>query len=161
MTPLTEQETRSRFITPAIKNAGWDLTTQVREDYRLTNGRIMARKRLHYRDREMSADYVLFFKPNLPLVIVEAKRYDKSIGDGMQQALGYADCLDVPFVFSSNGKGFLFHDRTVEGTPTETEIALNEFPSPEVLWQKYCSWKGFTSSDVAKITEPYKRLLTK
>lgn len=155
MTPLTEQETRSRFITPAIKNAGWALTTQVREDYRLTNGRIMVRKRLHYRDREMSADYVLFFKPNLPLVIVEAKRYDKSIGDGMQQALGYADRLDVPFVFSSNGKGFLFHDRTVEGTPTETEIALNEFPSPEVLWQKYCSWKGFTSSDVAKITEPY------
>ncbi len=152
---LTEQETRSQFILPAIIKAGWHLQNQVREEYQLTDGCITVRRNLHRRKAPKRADYVLFIKPNIPLVIIEAKKYKKSLGDGMQQALAYSNRLDIPFVFSSNGKGFLFHDKTAETTPKETELTLDEFPSPEVLWQKYCSWKGLTLNDTAKITQPY------
>jgi len=140
---LTEQEIRSRYITPAITAADWDLHTQVREEFRVTPGRIIVRGAVHARARGGFADYVLFLKPNVPLAIIEAKDNNHPVGGGMQQALTYAEMFDVPFVFSSNGDGFVFHDKTAQpGDPVERNLALDEFPPPDVLWRRYCRWKG-------------------
>ncbi len=109
---LNETETRTRLITPAILNAGWDPVTQIREEVSFTAGRIIVRGKLITRGEPKRADYILYFKPNIPLAVVEAKDNQHSVGDGMQQALGYAEKLEIPFVFSSNGDGFVFHDRT-------------------------------------------------
>ena len=140
---LKETEIRTRYITPAIVRAGWDPDrNQVREEYTIAPGRIMVRGKLHARLAPKSADYVLFLKHGLPLAVVEAKDNNHSVGAGMQQAQGYADRLDVPFIFSSNGDGFLFHDRTVTTGAIERELTLNEFPSPNELHQKWLAWKG-------------------
>ena len=129
----TEAEIRTLYITPAIKAAGWDLANQVREEFQLTDGRIVVRGKLHTRGKKKRADYVLNYKPNIPLAVVEAKDNKHGIGAGMQQALEYADMLDVPFIFSSNGDGFVFHDKTAIGGQIETELTLDQFPSPEEL----------------------------
>jgi len=106
---LTETDIRTKFITPAIKNAGWDLQNQMREEYFFTDGRIIVRKKVSTRGKKKKVDYLLFYKPNLPIAIIEAKDNKHSIADGMQQAieysagLKYAKQLDVPFVYSSNG----------------------------------------------------------
>ncbi|UGQ55342.1 DEAD/DEAH box helicase family protein (plasmid) [Rhodococcus qingshengii] len=140
---LKETEIRTRYITPAIVRAGWDPEkSQMREEYTIAPGKIVVRGKLHAREASKSADYVLFLKPGLPLAVVEAKDNKHSLGAGMQQAHGYADRLDVPFVFSSNGDGFLFHDRTVTSGDIERELTLDEFPSPEELHSKWLAWKG-------------------
>ena len=140
---LKEAEVRTRYITPAIVGAGWDPhQDQVREEYTLSPGRILVRGKLHARQAAKSADYVLFLKPGLPLAVVEAKDNKHSLGAGMQQAQEYADRLDVPFVFSSNGDGFLFHDRTITTGVVERELALGEFPSPDELQRRWLVWKG-------------------
>jgi type I restriction enzyme R subunit len=94
---LSERDICTKFITPALARAGWDIATQIREEYALTNGRIIVRGKLHTRARHKRADYVLFYKPNIPIAVIEVKDNNHSIGDGMQQALGYADMLQVPF----------------------------------------------------------------
>jgi type I restriction enzyme R subunit len=140
---LKETEIRTRYITPAIVRAGWDPEkNQMREEYTIAPGKIVVRGKLHAREAAKSADYVLFLKPGLPLAVVEAKGNNHSLGAGMQQAHGYADRLDVPFVFSSNGDGFLFHDRTVISGDIERELTLDEFPSPDELHRKWLAWKG-------------------
>jgi len=139
---LTERDICTKFINPALKQAGWDIQSQVREEFPVTNGRIIVRGRMHTRARPRRADYVLNYKKNIPIAIIEAKDNKHSLGDGMQQALAYSDALDAPFVFSSNGDGFLFHDRTGLYGQTETTLQLDEFPSPETLWQLYCQYKG-------------------
>jgi len=139
---LTERDICTKFINPALKQAGWDIQSQVREEFPVTNGRIIVRGRMHTRARPRRADYVLNYKKNIPIAIIEAKDNRHSLGDGMQQALAYSDALDAPFVFSSNGDGFLFHDRTGLYGQTETTLQLDEFPSPEMLWQLYCQHKG-------------------
>ncbi len=131
-TKLSERDICTKFITPAIEKAGWDILTQVREEFSLTNGRIIVRGKLHTRAKNKRADYALFYKPNIPIAIVEAKDNTHSIGDGMQQALSYAELLQVPFAFSSNGDGFLFHNSLTEGI-VETQIGLDDFPSPKAL----------------------------
>jgi type I restriction enzyme R subunit len=100
--------------------------------------------KMHARGAKKRVDHILYYKPNIPLAIIEAKDNNHTVGAGMQQALGYAKPLDVPFVFSSNGDGFLFHDKTVKSGPIETELSLNALPSPEHLWQKYKAFKGIT-----------------
>ena len=107
---LTEQEIRTQYITPAIKAAGWAVP-QIREEYAITKGRIMARGGSYKRKEAKRADYVLFYKPHIPLAIVEAKDNNHAIGDGMQQALDYAQRMMIPFVFTSNGDGFILHNR--------------------------------------------------
>lgn len=87
---LSERDICTKCITPALEKAGWDSATQVREEYSLTKGRIIVRGQLHTRAKNKRADYVLFYKPNVPIAIIEAKDNNHSIGDGMQQALGYA-----------------------------------------------------------------------
>ncbi len=152
---LKETEIRTRYITPAIVRAGWDPEkNQVREEYTIAPGRIMVRGKLHARQAPKSADYVLFLKPGLPLAVVEAKDNNHSIGAGMQQAQGYADRLDVPFVFSSNGDGFLFHDGTVTTGTIERELALDQFPTPNELHQRWLVWKGMIPGTVeTKVVE--------
>ena len=152
---LKETEIRTRYITPAIVRAGWDPDkNQVREEYTIAPGRIMVRGKLHARQAPKSADYVLFLKPGLPLAVVEAKDNNHSIGAGMQQAQGYADRLDVPFVFSSNGDGFLFHDGTVTTSAIERELALDQFPTPNELHQRWLVWKGMAPGSVeTKVVE--------
>ncbi len=128
---LSERDICSKFITPALEKAGWDLHTQIREEFSLTNGRIIVRGKLHTRAKNKRADYVLFYKPNIPIAVIEAKDNNHTIADGMQQAINYADMLQAPFVFSSNGDGFLFHNKISADGKVEKEIQLDEFPSPD------------------------------
>lgn len=151
---LTEQEIRTRFITPAIKAAGW-ADTQIREEYAITKGRIIALGGSYKRDKAKYADYVLFYKPHIPIAIIEAKDNNHTISDGMQQALGYAEQLRVPFVFTSNGDGFTFHNRNSEDSDRETILSISEFPSPEILWKMYKQYKGIDEKQEKVITEPY------
>jgi type I restriction enzyme R subunit len=153
---LTERDICTKFINPALEQAGWDLQVQVREEVSFTAGRIIVRGRLHTRGKRRRADYVLSYRKNIPIAIIEAKDNNHSLGDGMQQALAYSDALDAPFVFSSNGDGFLFHDRTGLFGKTETTLSLNEFPSPDTLWALYCRYKGIDQADARKTVEqPY------
>ncbi len=152
---MSERDICTKFITPAIVQAGWDLLKQVREEFSFTKGRIVVRGKLHSRGQAKRADFVLYHQPNLPLAVIEAKDNHHSVGAGMQQALDYADALDVPFVFASNGDGFLFHDRTGTGAQLETELSLDQFPSPQELWQRYCQWKGLDAAASAKAEAPY------
>ena len=109
---LSERDICSKFIGPAVKRAGWDGMMQIREEVAFTKGRIIVRGKLVTRGKAKRADYILYYKPNIPIAIIEAKDNNHSVGDGMQQALDYAVTLNIPFVFSSNGDGFVFHDRT-------------------------------------------------
>jgi type I restriction enzyme R subunit len=153
---LSERDICTQYITPALQQAGWDFATQVREEVTFTKGRVIVRGKLHSRGKQKRADYVLYYAPNLPIALIEAKDNSHSVGDGMQQALNYAETLEVPFVFSSNGDAFLAHDRSGQRTPIEQELALNEFPSPEELWQRYCTWKGIAGTEKRETVEtPY------
>lgn len=152
---LSERDICTKYITPAIENAEWDIHTQVREEVSLTKGRVIVRGKIISRGKEKRADYILYYKPNLPLAVIEAKDNNHGIEDGMQQALEYAEMLDLPFAYSSNGDGFIEHDRTViEGT-VERELALDEFPSPENLWQRYCILKGVKNENQHIVTQDY------
>lgn len=148
---FTEEDVKFQYITPAIEAVGWN-KNQIRLEYTFTDGRVIVRKELVTRGAKKRADYLLSYQPNLPLAIVEAKRGNKSLGDGMQQGIAYAKMLDVPFVYSSNGKGFLEHDMT---TGIEKELSLEEFPSPEALWERYKQHKTITVKEEKIITEPY------
>ena len=136
-------------------NAGWNLERQIREEVTFTDGRIIVRKKLVTRGEKKRADYILYYKPNLPLAIIEAKDNKHPVGAGMQQALNYAEILDIPFVYSSNGDAFLEHDRTVTQGIKEREIPLNQFPSPEELWNRYKKAKGINEREEAIITQEY------
>lgn len=141
---LSERDICTKFITPALRQAGWDEMLQIREEVGFTKGRIIVRGKLVSRGQAKRADYILYFKPNIPLALIEAKDNAHSVGDGMQQGLEYATTLEIPFVFSSNGDGFVFHDRTGKGGATETTLGLDAFPSPAALWSRYRAWKGLT-----------------
>lgn len=151
---LSEADIISKFILPAVISSGWDDMTQIREEVKLRDGKVIVRGQMAVRKTVKSADIVLYHKPNLPLAVVEAKANKHSIGKGMQQALDYAGLLEVPFVFSSNGDGFIFHDKT-STTTLETEISLADFPTPAELWDKYCQWKGYTQAQLPIITQDY------
>ena len=141
---LSERDICTKFITPAVEQAGWDEMMQIREEVSFTKGRIIVRGKLVTRGKAKRADYILYYKPNIPLALIEAKDNNHSVGDGMQQGLDYAATLDIPFVFSSNGDGFVFHDRTGASGAIETNLALDAFPSPADLWARYRAWKGLT-----------------
>jgi len=153
---LSERDICTKFITPAILKAGWDLHTQIREELSFTKGRIIVRGKLHTRGKQKRADYVLYYKSNIPIAVIEAKENNLSVGAGMQQALDYAETLDVPFVFSSNGDAFLMHDRTGLADKVEQELSLESFPTPEELWARYCKWKGVNTPEAKNTVEmPY------
>jgi type I restriction enzyme R subunit len=159
---LSERDICTKFITPAIQQAGWQ-QHEFREEVQLTDGRVMVRGKLAARIKNPDAkggpkraDYVLYARPNVPIAVVEAKQNKYPVGHGMPQALIYAELLDAPFAISSNGNGFLLHDRTGLTQPVERELSLSEFPSPATLWPLYQQWKGLTEPDAVKLVEqPY------
>ena len=152
---LSERDICTKFITPALRGAGWDEISQLREEVSFTKGRIIVRGKLVTRGKAKRADYILHFKPNIPIAVIEAKDNTHSVGDGMQQALDYAETLNIPFVFSSNGDGFVFHDRTGASTPHEADLPLDAFPSPADLWGRYRTWKGLTPEAEEIVLQDY------
>ena len=152
---LSERDICTKFITPAVQESGWDVLTQIREQVYFTKGRIIVRGKLVTRGKAKFADYILYYKPNIPIALIEAKDNSHPVGGGMQQALEYAQTLDIPFVFSSNGDGFVFHDRTGQGTQREVELTLKAFPKPEDLWKKYRDWKGLAPDQEEIILQNY------
>ena len=150
-TNYSEEDVKYQFITPSIENAGWD-KTQIRFEYSFTDGQMIIRGMKAKRGARKRADYLLSYKPNLPLAIVEAKDQKHAVGDGMQQGINYAEILDIPFVYSSNGSGFLEHDMI---TGKERELYLNEFPSPEELWERMIHEKKISDKVEDIIREPY------
>jgi type I restriction enzyme R subunit len=147
---LSERDICTKFITPALQKAGWDLHKQILEEVFFTDGKIYVRGKLTARGERKRADYVLYYQDN-PIAVIEAKDNKHSVRAGIQQALGYAITLDIPCVFSSNGDGFLFHDRTATDATIETELHIDEFPSPEALWHKYKQYKGIVTPNGEKI----------
>ncbi|MFD2200183.1 EcoAI/FtnUII family type I restriction enzme subunit R [Shivajiella indica] len=156
---FSESDVKEKFITPAIVRAGWDELTQIRREVYFTDGRIYVKGRMTARGKRKFADYILYYESlekNIPLAIIEAKDNSHTIRSGIQQALGYANTLDIPFVFSSNGEGFFFHDKTSTEGKIEWALSLNDFPSPADLWKKYCLYKGITSPEQeAIVTQEY------
>jgi type I restriction enzyme R subunit len=155
---LTEADIRTKFITPALgrpDGSAWDLMTQVREEVYFTKGRVIVRGKTVKRGEAKKVDYLLFYKPNIPIAVIEAKDNNHAVGDGMQQALEYAQLLDVPFAFSSNGDGFLEHDRTRTDGIVERELSLEQFPSPEELWVRYSATRRYTPAQQAIAAQDY------
>jgi len=153
---LSEADIITKYILPAVDNAGWDAMTQLRQEVKLRDGKVIVRGQMGIRKTVKSADIVLYHKPNMPLAVIEAKANKHDIGKGMQQGLDYARLLEVPFIFASNGDGFIFHDKTAsDGQPIETQISLDEFPSPEQLWNKFVAFKGYSEAQLPTITQDY------
>ena len=155
---LTEADIRTKFITPALVGAHgdkWNVMTQIREEAYFTKGRVIVRGRTVKRGDAKKADYLLSYRPNLPLAVLEAKDNNHSVGDGMQQALEYAEILDIPFAYSSNGDAFLEHDRTATSGTVTREIPLDQFPTPDELWARYCKAKGYTANQESVATQDY------
>ena len=148
---LSEEDVKRLYITPAIE-ARWDAHSQIKMEYSFTDGRVIVRGDVVSRGSRKKADYVLFYKSNIPLAVVEAKSNTSSFGAGMQQAIAYAEVLDVPFAYCSNGEAFLEHDM-VRGT--ERELPIEGFPSPEELWSRYIEAKQFTDEQATIVAEPY------
>lgn len=152
---LTERDICTKFILPAVKQAGWDMMLQVREEVFFTKGRITVRGKLVARGNAKKADVVLYYKPNIPIALIEAKDNNHAVGDGLQQGLEYAETLAIPFVFASNGDGFVFHDRTGLRDLKEENLHLDQFPTPDELWRLYSRWKGLDTSAEALVLQDY------
>lgn len=151
---LSESDICDKFIRPAMEQAGWNGLDQIYREFPLRAGRVSVRGNKAHRDQStvLRADYALFFKANIPIAVVEAKDNNKPMGSGMAQAINYAELLGVPFCFASNGDGFVFRDATLADGVLEKNLSLEEFPSPQDLWERYCAWKGWTPA-VRQVTE--------
>lgn len=148
---LSERDICTKYIQPALEKAGWNPHTQIREEVSFTDGRIYVKGNLTSRGKRKRADYILYYKPNIPIAIIEAKDNKHSVKAGIQQALGYAEILDIPSAYSSNGDGFHEHDRTCSEGKIETELTLEQFPTPEILWQRYKKYKGIETKEQERI----------
>jgi len=134
---LSERDICTKYILPALVKAGWDVERQVREEVYFTDGRIFVKGNKTARGKRKFADFILYLKPNIPIAVIEAKDNKHSLGAGIQQALDYSETLDLPVAFSSNGDGFLMHDKSGLTQGGEKELSLEQFPSPDQLWQMY------------------------
>ena len=149
---LTEEDIKLKYITPALQAAEWDIKNQIRCEYYYTAGKINVRENVAQRGKGKKVDYLLSYKSNLPIAIVEAKDNKVPIAHGIQQGMDYAYDLDIPFAYSSNGDGFFEHDMI---TGEERELKLEEFPTPKQLWERYLKEKEITPEQESLITEPY------
>lgn len=155
---LSETDICDLFITPAIANAGWHPLRQIRREVTLTPGPIIVRGNLSSRNKKKKkrADYVLSWKPGVPVAVVEAKDANHTVSDGLQQALGYVEILKVPSGFSSNGNAFASHNKEpAPGENIECQFPMDQFPPPEILWARYKSFRGIENAPEAPIIEPY------
>jgi len=148
---LSERDICTKFIQPALVKAGWNPLTQIREEVTFTEGRIFVKGNQTTRGKRKRADYILYYKPNIPIAIIEAKSNNHSVRAGIQQALNYAKILDIPSVYSSNGDGFFEHNRSINSGKIEKELTLNNFPTPEELWERYKVYKGITTKEQERI----------
>lgn len=149
---LSEEDVKLQFITPAIEAAGWDKREQIRMEYTFTAGRIIVRGGVTTRGKKKSTDYTLFYRPNLPLAVVEAKKSTKPVNTGLDQAIEYATALDIPYAFSSNGKGFVFHNLITGQT---FNYKMDDFPSPEDLYISYCEDREISPTLEKAMLTPY------
>ncbi len=154
---LCESDICDKFVRPAMVRAGWHTLDQIYAQYPLRDGRVVVRGKTARRDPAtvLRADFALFFKANIPLATVEVKDNQHALGAGMAQAIHYAQLLDVPFSFASNGEGFVFRDATCATGVLEQTLGLDEFPSPQELWRRYCAWKGWTPEVRSVAETPY------
>ena len=153
---LSERDICTQFILPALKKAGWDIQTQIREEVSFTDGRIYVKGNKTTRGTRKRADFILYYKPNIPIAIIEAKSNKLSVNAGIQQGIEYSNILDIPVVFSSNGDGFYEHDKTLSNGNIERELSLDNFPSPDELWKIYKKYKKIDTPDEEKIvTQDY------
>ena len=155
---LSESDICAKFITPAVLQAGWDEMTQIRREVTLTPGPIIVRGNLSSRNKKKKkfADYVLYKEHGVHIGVIEAKENNKSVSHGMQQALGYAELLQVPSAFSSNGDAFASHNKVpADGEDIEAEFPLDAFPSPVELWNRYKQFRGIKDKEEELIVEPY------
>ena len=155
---LSETDICDLFISPAIKAANWDPLTQIRREVTLTPGPVIVRGNLSSRNKKKKkfADYVLSWEPSIPVAVVEAKDNNFTASYGLQQALGYAEILDVPSAFSSNGDGFASHNKTAApGEDIETEFSIEKFPKPDELWKRYKTFRNISENEAALVQQPY------
>ena len=152
---LSERDICTKFITPALVKAGWDMQKQIREEVSFTAGRIIVRGKTVSRGKAKRADYILYYKSHFPLAVIEAKDAGHSLDAGLPQAVDYGETLDVPFAYSSNGSGFIEHDRTQSSGSIQQELSLEEFPSPENLYARYRAWKKIAEPEEKIINEEY------
>ena len=148
---LSEEDIKVRYITPAVEQSGWD-KKQIRCEYAFTAGRIILRGNITSRSKQKRADYLLFYKPNLPLAIIEAKDNKHPVGAGLQQAIEYAEALDVKFVYASNGDAFVEQDLI---TGDIRNLSLDEFPSPDELYHRYITEMNFSEMSEKALLAPY------
>ena len=151
---MTEEDIKFHYISPAIVSK-WD-KDKITMETKITDGKINLRGNLISREKPKKADYVLYLNPNKPIAIVEAKDNKHSISYGLQQAMTYAEMLDVPFAYSSNGDGFFEHDFL---TGKERELSMDEFPTEEELISRYKAesnhGEGLSSQEEKIIDQPY------
>ena len=152
---LSERDICTKYVLPALERAGWDLQTQVREEVSFTAGRVIVKGKTVARGQAKRADVLLYYRPNIPLALIENKDNNHAVGAGMQQGLDYGNTVDVPYVYSSNGDGFLEHDRLATSGPVERELALDAFPSPDELWARYCKAKGISPEIEPVVSQDY------
>ena len=150
---LSESDICDRFITPAIERAGWT-SDQWRREFSFTDGKMIVRNKMVARGKPRRADYLLFYKPNIPIAVIEAKDNKHSVRAGMQQGLDYSKRLDVPFVFSSNGDGFVMHDKTGTYPAAEMNLSLDEFPKRADMWRRYKIWRNIEDETESLVTSP-------
>lgn len=151
---MSERDTITKYILPAIEASGWDKQSQIREEVTFTAGRIFVKGRQTKRGEKKRADIILYYKPNIPVAVIEAKDNNHSVGAGLQQALGYAETLDIPVAISSNGDGFVIQYRKNCGTTGANkkpviaqELGLTDFPTKEDLWACYKRYNGLNDAE--------------
>ena len=152
---FSEQDVTTKYVIPALQKAGWDLNVQIREQYSFTAGRIIVQGKVIKRGEQKRVDIILFHKNHYPIAVIEVKDMSHNVGDGMQQAIGYAEALDVPFVYSTNGKAFLGHDRTISEGQIEKELSMLEFPSPQELYSRWAGQKNLPEDAEKIISQDY------
>ncbi|MBR3058955.1 MAG: DEAD/DEAH box helicase family protein [Clostridiales bacterium] len=153
---MTEEDIKFNFITPALVSKGWKDKITMETKVKFTDGKINLRGNLVSREAPKKADYILYINANNPIAIVEAKDNNHSVSFGMQQAKTYAQMLDVPFAYSSNGDAFMEFDRL---TGIEREIPLDAFPTYDELYNRYLceanDGEGMTLEETSMIGQSY------
>lgn len=147
---MSEEDIKLQFITPAI-TAKWDIR-KITMETQITDGKINLKGNFVFREKPKRADYILYLNANNPIAVIEAKDNKHSISHGLQQAMTYAQMLDLPFAFSSNGDGFAEHDFL---TGKERQFSLDEFPTEEELIARYKLESGITTAQQTIIDQPY------
>ena len=147
---LSEEDIKNRYITPALEKSGWK-KEYMRMEYPFTAGQILIGGNVVERGKQKKADYLLRKNGEFPLAVVEAKKLEYTADSGLQQAIDYATVLHVPFAYSSNGEKFIEHDFL---TGIEREFAMDEFPTEEELWRRYCANKKFQPAQEKIILTP-------